>query len=201
MQDLRASLRIRGVSKDAAELILQSWSPATRKQYQSAIDKWSAFCSARQIPCHSPPLTAVLDFLTEQFNTGLSTSTMGILRSALSAFLPQIDGNFVGNHPLVCRLIKGVRTNRPILPKYDQTWDTDSVINFIRENPYSDLKDLSPRLAILLALVTAQRVQTLSKLCLSGLKISETEATFQISEPLKNRREGAVVTVRAFPDD
>lgn len=49
-------------------------------------------------------------------------------RSALSAFLPPIDGRPVGSHQDVCRLVKGVFQKRPLLPKHWDTWDVGVVL-------------------------------------------------------------------------
>ncbi|XP_074641235.1 uncharacterized protein LOC141898985 [Tubulanus polymorphus] len=44
---VRQSLRDRNISSSASDLILRSWRPSTRKQYDPAIRKWTAMCNAR----------------------------------------------------------------------------------------------------------------------------------------------------------
>ena len=61
---------------------------------------------------------------------------------------------------MVTRLMKGVFNRRPPLPKYTTTWSVGTVLKYLRSLGHSSdmsLKDLSYKLATLLALVTAGR--------------------------------------------
>lgn len=56
---------------------------------------------------------------------------------------------------------------KPQKPQYESTWDREVILNHLRalnKNEDLTLEKLSKKLAILLALVTVQRVQTLSKI-------------------------------------
>jgi hypothetical protein len=67
---------------------------------------------------------------------------------------------------------------------------------------HTDLKDLTLKLVILLALTTGQRAQTLHVLKLGNMVSSESCVTFNFSDPLKTKEPGtASVQLHAFPED
>ncbi|CAH1986735.1 unnamed protein product [Acanthoscelides obtectus] len=71
---------------------------------------------------------------------------------------------------------KSVRLSclRPPLPKYNNTWDPGIVLNYIK-NSYSTnptLEQLTLKTAMLLALATGQRVQTLASMEVCNIQIS-----------------------------
>ena len=57
-------------------------------------------------------------------------SVINTARSALSTFIT-IDNHTVGIHPLVCRYLKGVFNEFPVLRKYSFTWDVGVVLKYI----------------------------------------------------------------------
>ena len=52
-------------------------------------------------------VTPVVEFITQKFMEGKQYSTLNSLWSALSATIPPIEGQPVGQHPLVCRALQG----------------------------------------------------------------------------------------------
>lgn len=75
-----------------------------------------------------------------------------------------IEGNSIEKHPLVS---KGVYNSRPPQPQYSTTWDVDMVTRYLQsmgENKALSLKQLSQKLALLMALVDASRVSELQTL-------------------------------------
>ena len=72
LSHLSQRFRSQGPSAGVTEVILSSWRTGTRKQYDSIIGKWNAFCCARQVNTTQAPVSEVLEFLLEQFNRGLS---------------------------------------------------------------------------------------------------------------------------------
>ena len=56
----------------------------------------------------------------------------------LSVKLPQVDGQDVGKHPTVVKLMKGIFNSNPPKPKYAGTWDVDLVLNFFKTAPPND---------------------------------------------------------------
>ena len=157
---LEKSLRERGVSAEAQELMLSAWRSLTNKNYDSAWRKWEDFCSDRNINPFSASIESILSFLASQFHKGHQYRSLNIYRSAISFIHPRIDGFEIGKHPMVTRLMKGVFNKRPPLPKYTTTWSVGNVLRYLRSLGCSSdlsLKDLSYKLATLLALVTAGR--------------------------------------------
>ena len=127
-------------------------------------------------------------------------SAINSARSALSAILPVIQGKSIGEHPLVTRLMKGVRAKRPSLPRYKYTWDPSPVINYLKTGSES-LKEKTLKLTMLLALVTGQRAQTLHALKISDMHSSESEISFIISSPLKTRDPGTTIHLSRFEQE
>ena len=78
-----------------------------------------------------------------------------------------IEGVPIGQHPLVSRLLKGVYNIHPPQPRYSYTWDVDVVIKYLQslgKNNALHLKTLTQKLALLMALVGANRVSELQVL-------------------------------------
>jgi len=129
-------------------------------------------------------------------------SSIGTYRSALSFYLPTIDGVMVGEHPTITRLLKGFKNERPQLPRYTNTWDSDLVINFLKDYDHGTLKSITMKLTMILALVTGQRAQTLSKLKLSEMVETQNGIIFRIGDHLKTKAPGtAVVELAKFNDN
>ena len=110
---------------------LMSWRPATQRVYNTYIHKWKTYAGLNKVSIESPSPTDVCNFLADLFKKGSSYSALNSARSALSAFVPQSGGGAVGNHPLVCRLLKGCFEQRPALPRYTETWDVDIVLGYL----------------------------------------------------------------------
>ena len=82
---------------------------------------------------------------------------------------------------------------KPPLPRYTATWDVSKVTDYLRKLvPLESLsfKDLSKKLVILLALSSAQRVQTLQALNINNMSIEETKIVFTVVQRLKTSRPG-----------
>ena len=100
----------------------------------------------------------MLSFLHSLYKRNLGYSAINVARSVLSTFL-FVDNQAVGKHPLVIRYLKGVFQARPALPKYSFTWDAGKVIKHLSKVDISKLKDLTLKLATLLALLCEQRAR------------------------------------------
>ncbi|XP_019859607.1 PREDICTED: uncharacterized protein LOC109587826 [Amphimedon queenslandica] len=83
---------------------------------------------------------------------------------------------------------------RPPLPKYRSTWDVNVVISLFQNNRgHSDtlsLKQLSYKLAMLLALSSAAHSSDIFLLDLRFRSFSQEGVTFQLASPSKTRRSG-----------
>ena len=101
LQSIRESFHQHAISSKATNIILQSWSVGTQKQY-------TPFCSKREVNSYNPPLNTVLDFLVSLHEQGLSYTTINTARSALSAVILPTDNVNIGSHPIVSRFMKGI---------------------------------------------------------------------------------------------
>ena len=76
--------------------------------------------------------------------------------------------------------MKGTFNIRPSLPKYTTTWDPDIVLNYS-----NSLKQLSHKFATLLCLLPGQRHQTISKLPINHMALTNDKCTFYVDAILK----------------
>ena len=149
----------------------------------------------------------VIEFLTCLYHQGLNYSSINVARSALSSFVIMKGTATVGNHSLISRFMKGIFSLRPPVPRYEVIWDVNIVLDFLRKLApiYKlSLKQLTLKLTMLIALVTAQRAQTLKKLKISNLRYEGSSAIFRSSEFLKQTRPGHMgftLSLRDYPPD
>ncbi len=151
---------------------------------------------------------SVVTFLTSLYESGLSYSSLNVARSSLASFVVLSDSaHTVGTHPLIVRFLKGVFGERPPEPRYEFIWDVKIVLNFLRKwSPHGmlTLKQLTLKLVMLIALVTAQRSQTIHKLHLDNLTLNSSTAIFSITDKVKQSRPGmpgVTVSLTAYPMD
>lgn len=190
---VRTSLEVQNISPRAIDIILASWRTATIKQYRGFLDKWFRFCREKCSDPLQPPMSVVLDFLASLYDAGLSYSSLNTARCALSTIVQQNGGHTIGAHPLVTRLIKGVYQTRPPNVRYSEIWDVKVVLDYVKTlTPVKklSLKDLTLKVVMLTALVSAQRCQTLHKLDLDNLNKGKSSYTFTIPALLKQSRTG-----------
>lgn len=191
------------------DVLTASWRSTTRKQYQVYWKKWTDFCKNKKISHLHPSVNSVLSFLSELFhNDKASYSTLNAARSALSSYVTLENSNHsVGSHPLVCRYLKGVFNLRPPRPRYKDTWDVSIALSLLRRwSPAKllNLKQLTQKLCLLLALISAQRAQTLHLLKLDNIKLKQNSVTFTVDELLKQSRpgqHGCSFSFKAYPPD
>ena len=77
-----------------------------------------------------PNIINVLEFLHSLNMRNVGYSVINTARSALTTFIT-IDNHTVRMHSLVCRYLKGVFNEFPVLPKYSFTWDVGVVLKYI----------------------------------------------------------------------
>lgn len=149
----------------------------------------------------------ILIFLAELKNEGLQYSALNTARSALGSFTVLSSGRAIGTEPLISRFLKGVFNSCPPKPRYKYIWDVGVVLDYIRGIPpvqELDLKQLSLKLCFLIAVTTAQRIQTLDLLQVDQLNFQDDSASFMIFKLVKQSRpghSGMEVTLKAYPSD
>ena len=120
------------LSSSAQNIIMSSWRSGTIKQYKSYLERWEQFCIGNNVSVFEPDIGKVIEFLTELFHTGKGYSAINTARSALSSIILLPGGRPVGEHPLICRFLKGVFELRPALPKYTEILDVGIVLRYLK---------------------------------------------------------------------
>lgn len=165
--------------------MISSLADSSLKQYNVVIKKWWQFCHQKKINnIFSTDISNILEFMVSQYHSGANYSTLNTCRAALALIL----GKCVSQDDRIIRFMKGVFRTKPSLPKYDHTWDPNTVLDHLSKfypNESLSLDYLSKKLVALLALSTGQRVQTLSLMRLSGIKVSNTKIEIVISDLIK----------------
>jgi len=138
--------------------------------------------------------------------SGLSYVSINSARSALSTLLGTVEGYPIGQHPLITRLVKGVGRLRPPSCKYNYVWDVSRVLSLIKSwgnNSTICMKLLTYKTVGLLALCTAQRVQTLSQLSICNVHFTKSEVVIKIPSRLKTTKpgDGLIMSLKKYPDD
>ena len=154
MAHLRESFASRGLSSEAARLLLSSWRPKTKSNYNSLFARWAHWCEQRDRDPTSGPLEDVINFLAELFREGYQYRSLNSYRSAISAVHARIDGHTVGQHPLVVRMLKGAFNERPPVARYSAFWDVGVVLRYLKSlgnNESLSLRSLTLKTAMLLA--------------------------------------------------
>lgn len=181
---IREAFHLRGSPVESIDILLASLTTATLRQYDVGLKKWWLFSKKNNISWHSATPKQVLTFLTNQFREGASHGTLNSFRSSISLVI----GTHIGEDEIIKRFFKGVFHIRPTRPKFTCTWDPSIVLNLfnsLEENHKLPLSTLTEKLATLLALVTAQRVQTLSLIDIADIKQNNSVITINVAARLK----------------
>lgn len=177
--------------------MLASLSNNTYKQYDGCIKTWISYCQKYNYDYTIASVPIIIHFLTEIFDKGAKYGTINSYKSALSLLL----GTNLNDERLK-RFMKGVFRLRPMNPKYNFTWDTDIVFNFLAEkwpNESLDLKTISKKTLTLLALVTANRVQTLSLIKIENIHIKDKEIIIKVPDLIKTSKVNSFQPVLRLP--
>ena len=195
---LKQRYETEGLPPHVANLLVSAARTSTHKTYDSGWKRWCSWCYSRQINPFSTTLNNILIFLADTYESGLQYRSINVLRSALSSTLPRVDGYPVGQHPYVLNLMKGILNNRPPKPRYTYTWDVHTVTHYLKQlgdNNDLSLKQLSLKLATLLALTCPKRVSSLSHLDLNHYRSRPEGLSFHLPSTKSTRPDE---TVSAF---
>ena len=199
---IRDRFQVRGFSKEVSEILFASWRESTAKQYQCYFRKWLSFCEKRNSDpfCYSEPET--LEFLFSLYKSGVGYSGLNTARSALSMFLINAQEVPIGKSTHVKRFMKGIFHLRPSLPRYVCIWDVDIVLNYLKSLfPLTELsvKYVTYKLVMLLALISAQRAQTLHLIDLRNIIEEQDFIVILIGDLLKQSSPGTIPPILKIP--
>ena len=137
------------------------------------------------------------------FDDNASISALNTARSAVATILP--DPGKLSGHPLIRRFMRGAFNMRPTYPKYCTVWDPAIVLSHIRNDPNNlSMKQLTMNVTMLMALLSAQRVQTLSFMDIQDMSFSSDKIIVTINNRLKQSRPGKhlkPIAFKAYPQD
>ena len=136
--------------------------------------------------------------MAKLFEDDLAYSSIGVCRSALSAYHDPIDGFKLGEHPKVSALLAGIYNKRPPQPRYTFIWDVDTLLRYLKSLPENQsLSDrlLTFKLTSLLALTSAGRASEIKFLDISYMASSETAITFTLSHLSKTCKKGSLPSI------
>ena len=200
---IKSKLLNKGYNVNVACTMIDARSKNTYNQYQTYWDRWAVFCKSAEVDPEFPPMPPVLNFLQQCREThNLGYSAINTARSALS-LIAEHNGVPVGQNEDMATYLKGVRNQYPHLPKYSTIWDADILLAHMEslgEPQTLDLKTLSVKLAALILLASAQRVQTLPHLSIDHLLFTEDGAKFVVLDKLKHTtKQGTEIVLKSFP--
>ena len=185
--------KARRLSEWVINIITQSWRSSTNSSYSNAWWQWDSWCFERNTDPLSSPITDILEFLREHFDSGKQYRIINTLRSAISMTHDDIDGVRVGQYPLICRFLKGVYNTRPPAPRYSSIWDVDVVLSYLSSLPDNEnlsFQILTHKVAMLMALSNADRCSDLAAVDLNFRSYRGEGVVFTIPGLTKSRRSG-----------
>ena len=126
-------------------------------------EEWCTKSQTMPFQCSVP---VILKFLQELLEKGNAFSTIKVYLAAILACHVGFGSTTVEQHPLVTRFLKGARCLRPVSKQLTPSWDLSIVLDALCQQPFEpldqvELKKLSFKTALLLALASAKRVSCL----------------------------------------
>ncbi len=161
-----------GLPERVLNTISEARAPSTRRLYALKWSVFSTWCLNRGENPSTSELAVVLSFLQELLDKGRSHSTLKVFVAAIAAFHAPIAGQSVGRDNSVVHFLKGARRLNPPRPLTVPTWDLPTVLRALKGPPfeplqYTNLRSLSLKTALLLALASVKRVGDLQALSIS----------------------------------
>lgn len=165
----RWNLKAAGMPPKVIETIQNARASSTRSIYSS---KWCVFgewCHEKQIIPFQCSVVELLCFLQDLLDKRRAFSTIKVYLAAISACHVGFGDKPAGQHPLVCRFMRGARRTLPVSRPLVPLWDLSVVLDALSHHPFEPigavgLKFLSLKTTLLLALTTAKRVSELQAL-------------------------------------
>ena len=190
LDHLMQSLSKKGLSEDVISRLLKDVEAQSIKKYQTYWYKFSGWCNTRKISTDDLSVNNLCKFLIFMFDSGLSASSLKIIRSSLSFFLRESHNEMIEN-PIISRLLKSFEKLRPTVPRYVVTWDVNKVLKFLCSwfpNNKITLKELTLKTCMLIALSSSDRAQTIHSMRSDRCVCTARGVEFPIFSRLKTSR-------------
>ena len=193
MAYLRARIQEKGISSRTTELLLRARSEGTTKSYESAWIQFTSWCEQQHKDPIQCDINTLLSYLTDKYEKGYKYRTLNIHRSAISLYHNKIEGFKVGQHPLITELLKAIGKLRPPKPKMNGVWDVDIMLKYLKGLPTNaemEIKSLTLKTIMLIALVAIPRVSEIHRLDLKWMVKKDDHLIFQIEGNIKHSKQG-----------
>ena len=165
----RWNLNAAGLPAQVVDTIQNARALSTRRLYSG---KWRVFehwCDSRHAIPYQCSVVDLLCFLQGLLEKGKAFTTIKVYLAAISACHVGFGDKPAGQHPLVCRFMKGARRKLPVSRPLVPLWDLSVVLDALSHHPFEPLEAVgmtfvSLKVVLLLALTTAKRVSDLQAL-------------------------------------
>ncbi len=152
--------------------ISEARAPSTRRLYALKYSVFSTWCLDRSENTSTSELAVVLSFLQELLDKGRSHSTLRVFVAAIAAFHAPIAGQSVGRDNSVVCFLRGAKRLNPPRPLTVPTWEVPTVLRALKGLSFeplqpTNLRSLSLKTSLLLALASVKRVGDLQALSIS----------------------------------
>ena len=130
-----------------------------------------------------------------------SYSTINTAKSAIIC-INNITDNTNTKHNHIARFMKGVFNMRPPHPKHTKTWDINTVLNFLKTwspNSTLSLKKLTLKTVCLVALISAQRAQSIEFMDIEYMTKNNDNFTFTMNTVIKQMKPGRKCSTIVIP--
>lgn len=182
-----------------ADVIVNSLAPSTIKQYAGYLKKWKDFADRNKLDIFNPSENDLYSFLVEMLKDGAAFGTINTAKAAVTSIIIK---PFDADSKVGSKFMNGLYRLKPTKPRYEETWDVTPVLEklgslFPLES--LNLAELSNKLVLLLAIGSAQRLQTLASIKISNVIRTEIGLEIRITDMIKTSRIGASQPVIKLP--
>ena len=175
----------------------ESWRHKTRTQYATYTKQWKQYCRQEDLDPLECSDTTLINFLTRLCKKQRSYSTISSAKAAvLSLWEAHYQERFQSR--LLSRFMKGAEQISPPPVRLPGVWDPTMVLDYLEslgDNCDLSLRVLTHKCVTLIAMASAQRVQTIWLLDLLWLSGTEEALCFVVPQRLKQ-----TIASRATPD-
>ena len=141
----------------------------------------------------------VLEFLTLEYNRGLSYNAIRNVLSAISSYLP----HELRHHNIIKKFMKGAFSFQPPKTQYHALWDVSILLNYLQNMNTDSAMNKSKKIVCLMMSLSGTRINTLTHLKVTNMYITDTECTFVFDEVLKHSKPKYCqkpLILRAYPE-